>query len=352
MSNFFKKIKNLFSGNMVVALSPKKEKIKRIVKYSFCFGLPLLGAVLGSTFGIIEYNKNKTPQTDIIVEVNKDKVNRRVYLISNDNLTVPLSVSLEKKSTLQEQILDVYNLLKEDSKASNNYLKGFIKDEVKMNKMEIKDNILSLDFSTNIFSDSFNQNKVLEALTMSFISFDEVDGIEIFINGTKLNEMVSNYIPEVLDENYGINQDFYYTSSILGKEKQIVFYSRTYDENNKYIVPVTVYCEKENSINQTFVNATKINQPVSSLLTRIDLYDMLESKQDGENHTYEVTNKALLEEECINKELYELVSLSYDLMGYEEKVSFTLEGEVVAVDGIYSTEDAKVNNIIFNEVKL
>ena len=94
MSNFFKKIKNLFSGNMVVALSPKKEKIKRIVKYSFCFGLPLLGAVLGSTFGIIEYNKNKTPQTDIIVEVNKEKVNSRVYLISNDKLTVPLSVSL------------------------------------------------------------------------------------------------------------------------------------------------------------------------------------------------------------------------------------------------------------------
>ena len=102
MSNIFKKLKNVMNGKMVVALSPKKEKIKKIVKYSFCFGLPLLGAILGSTFGIIEYNKKLNPQNEIIVEVTKDEVNRRVYLISNDNLTIPLSVSLEKKSSFEK----------------------------------------------------------------------------------------------------------------------------------------------------------------------------------------------------------------------------------------------------------
>ena len=95
------KLKNLFKGKFFVALSPKREKINKIVKYSFCFGLPLVGAILGSTLGIREYNKNKTPQTDVIVEVTKDQVNRRVYLISNDNLTIPLSVKLDKNATLQ-----------------------------------------------------------------------------------------------------------------------------------------------------------------------------------------------------------------------------------------------------------
>ena len=352
MSNVFKKLKSVMNGKMVVALSPKKEKMKKIVKYSFCFGLPLLGAILGSTLGIMEYNKKLNPQNEIIVEVTKDEINRRVYLISNDNLTIPLSVSLEKKSTIHEQIMDVYNLLKTDSKLQNNYLKGFINKDIKMNKIEVKDNILSLDFSENIFDNEFNNTKVLEALTMSFLSFDEIDGLEVYINGTKLNDMVSIYIPEVLDENYGINQDFYYTSSLIGKEKQVVFYERKYSNEHSYLVPVTVYCDKEQSINQTFVNATKVSQPVSSLLKKISLYNVLENNQDSEEHQYEISKEGLVDEECVNKELFDLLTLSYDLMGYDSKVSFVVEGEVVAVDGIYQEEDTKVNNIIFNEVKI
>ena len=352
MSNIFKKVKSLFKGKMVVALSPKKEKINKIIKYSFCFGLPLLGAVLGSTLGIMEYNKNKEPQSNVVVELKKDQVNRRVYLISNDNLTIPLSVSLDKKATLQEQILDVYNLLKVNSKVSNEYVSGFISDEIKMNKIEVKEGILTLDFSENILSPEFNQNKILEALTMSFVSFEEIDGLEILINGTKLNELVSVYIPDILDEKYGINQNYMYTSSILNKEKQVIFYNRKYNENYEYMVPVTVYCDKGNSVNQTFVNATKVNQPVSSLLTNIDTYKSLENLQSGEEHSYAIKTSGLIDESCVDKELFELITLSYDLMGINEKVSFTLEGEVVAVDGIYQEEDALVNNIIYNSVEI
>lgn len=352
MKKIFSKIKNAFSGKMLVALTPKREKINKIIKYSFCFGLPLLGAVLGSTIGIIQYNKNKIPQTDVVVELTKDEVNRRVYLISTDNLTIPLSVSLEKKTTLQEQLMDVYNLLKVNSKVENEFLKGYIPEDIKMNKMEVKDKILTLDFSENILNDSFNQNKILEALTLSFVSFDEIDGIEVCVNGTKLNEMLTSYIPDILDKNFGINQDYYYTSSIIGKEKQVVFYNRTYSKNYSYMVPVTVYCDKEESVNQTFVNATKVNQPVSSQLKKIETYKALERIQSGEDHIYSINNSGLIDEEVVSKDLYDLVSLSYELMGIEQKVSFTLEGEVLAVDGIYNEEDALVSNIIYNSVEL
>ena len=346
------KIKNILKGKFFVALSPKREKINKVIKYSFCFGLPLVGAILGSTLGIREYNKNKTPQTDVLVELTKDQVNRRVYLISNDNLTIPISVSLNKKATLHEELMDVYNLLKVDSKLSNEHLNGFISNDIKMNKMEIKDRTLYLDFSNNLLNEVSNQNKIIEALTLSFVGFDEIDNLEIFINGTKLNDMVSLFLPEKLDENYGINQDFYYTNSIVGKEKQIVFYSRTYSENHNYLVPVSVYVEKGNSINQTFVNATKVSQPVSSHLKKLEIYNGLEKTQDNEEHVYSITTSGLVSEECVNKELYELISLSYDLMNIEEKVSFVLDDEVVMVDGIYSEEDTKVSNIIINEIKL
>lgn len=346
------KIKNLFKGKFFVALTPKKEKINKIIKYSFCFGLPLVGAILGSTLGIREYNKNKTPQSDVVVELTKDQVNRRVYLISKDNLTIPLSVSLNKKATLQEEIMDVYNLLKVDSNLSNNYLKGFINNDVKMNKLEIKDKVLSLDFSSNILNEMTNQNKIIEALTLSFVSFDEIEALEIYINGTKLNEMVSLYLPDKLDEDFGVNQDFYYTSSIIGKEKQIVFYERTYEENYSYLVPVSVYVNKGENINQTFVNATKVSQPVSTHLKKLDIYKSLENSENNEEHTYSIKTSALVDEECVNKELFDLISLSYDLMKMDNKVSFVLEGEMIPVDGIYNEEDTKVSDIIYNEVKL
>lgn len=352
MGKFISKIKSMFSGKMLVALTPKRQKINKIIKYSFCFGLPLLGAVLGSTLGIMEYTKNKNPNTNIVVELTKDEVNRRVYLISNDNLAIPLSVSLEKKATLQEQVLDVYNLLKVNSKVENDYIKGYIPEDIKMNKMEIKDKILTLDFSESILNEEFNQNKILEALTMSFISFDEIDGVEILVNGTKLNEIITSYIPDILNENFGINQNYLYTSSIIGKEKQIVFYNRTYAENYTYMVPVTVYCDKAESVNQTFVNATRISQPVSSHLKKIDTYKALELNQSGEDHAYAITTNGLIDEDVVNKELFDLVSLSYDLMGINEKVSFTLEGEIIAVDGIYNEEDSLVSEIIYNSVKL
>ena len=174
MSNFFKKIKNIFKGKMFVAYSPKREKANKVIKYTLCIGLPLLGAVLGSTLGIREYNKNKIPETDIVVEMKKDQVNRRVYLISNDNYTNPLSVSLDKKATLQEQIMDVYNLLKVDSKLSNNYVKGFILEDIKMNKIEVKDNyaiveLLKFDEIYNIEDEGFKVNKITSKDTMTII---------------------------------------------------------------------------------------------------------------------------------------------------------------------------------------
>lgn len=346
------KLKNIFKGKLFVALSPKREKVNKIIKHSFCFSLPLLGAILGSTLGIREYNKNKTPQTDVLVEVTKDQVNRRVYLISNDNLTIPLSVSLNKKTTLQEEIMDVYNLLKVDSKISNEYLNGFISEDIKMNKLEVRDNILTLDFSDNILNGVSNQNKIIEALTLSFVNFDEIDSLEIYINGTKLNDMVSLYLPDKLDEKYGINQDFYYTSSIIGKEKQVIFYERTYSENHKYLVPVSVYVEEEKNVTQTFVNATRVSQPVSSHLKKLDIYNGLDNVQDNDEHVYSITSNGLVSEECVNKNLYQLITLSYDLMNIDSNVSFSLDGETIRVDGIYNEEDTKVSNIIVNEIKL
>ena len=60
----------------------------------------------------------------------------------------------------------------------------------------------------------------------------------------------------------------------------------------------------------------------------------------------------MIDEQTVNKDLYELVAFGLHLMGKEENVSFNIEGETLLVDGIYSEEDKSVSSIYYNEIEI
>ena len=87
------------------------KKQKKVLKITSLVALPVLAISLGTTLGIIaSINQNKGNITNDVV-INNNVSKRRVYLISNDLYTVPLTVSLEKKNEIHEEMLDVINLL-------------------------------------------------------------------------------------------------------------------------------------------------------------------------------------------------------------------------------------------------
>ena len=89
------------------------------------------------------------------------------------------------------------------------------------------------------------------------------------------------------------------------------------------------------------------------MLNNLDIYNEINKEQEANTEfNLNVNKSALIDEETVNKELYEIVMLSLDLMNKEPKVNFLLEGETLMVEGIYQEEDIAVSNIDYNEIKL
>jgi len=212
---------------------------KILSKKNLVFIFPFLALVI--TIIAVSTNKDLVkPQT--IETTNEMEVSyKRVYTISEDNsLVVPLTATCPSSSNIAEDMLCVLNLLKEDSPVTSSA--GFtytLNKNVKINAIEIDQNVASIDFSSE-FNDYpvAKERKILESLVWSLSQFDQVDGLIIKVNGLVLEKMPQNNtpLPPLLTKAIGINHylgdsDVYNTTSIT------VFYESEIN-NLSYLVPV------------------------------------------------------------------------------------------------------------------
>lgn len=356
MKNPLKKIKfpKIRKPHFFGAFKTKTIKSK-VLKYSLCIGLPVILAVSGAWLGVLKANQK--PQISDQVNITVETSTRRVYLISDDNLIVPLTVKIDKKPTIQQEIIDVFNLLKVETVLGNTYLRGFIPEETRIQSFEVKDRILNVNFSEELLNyEEKNEVKMLEALTMSFIQFEQVDGVSLFVNDEPLNILpkYQTIVPSVLDADFGINTIFTSPSSMVNKERVTLFYNRNISTEESYLVPVSVYAEKGESNNITFVNALDVKLATSYQLKSLEAYTQISKEQvkSDDKFILNVDPSALIDEVTVNKELYELVCLSLDFMNIDQKVSFQIEGESLSVDGVLEEDSISVNNIVYNSVEL
>ena len=360
MKKWFRKIKDKFSIHLITSFKKQKKdkKIKhltkreKILKYTAIVLFPTLAVTSGVILGFKEYNKNNGNITNE-VEVSTEGIKRKIFLVSKDNYTVPLTINMKQRTTLQQEILDVFDLLKTSSKANSSYVNGFINDETKVLSFKLENKILELNLSKEFLDSSLNDVNIVEALTLTFLQFEEIDELKLFVDGEVLTSYNNIPLPSSLYYNFGINQEVLNIKEMKGKEKVVIFGKRTYDQNNEYLIPVTVFVEAKDSFNETFVNAVNKSFSSSSLLKKVSLYEGLSKEQNpNEEFVFNVNSKALSDEDYVKKDLFDLVSMSLEFMNKEEMVSFTLEGESIQVDGVYELESYSVSSVIINEVEL
>ncbi len=332
----------------------KNVKLRRGLKIASLVVLPLCAIALGTTIGVVVSNeqKQKTSLVDEIVFTD-NYIKRRVYLISEDDYTIPLTVTLDKKNNVHEEMLDVINLLKVSSRASNEYLRGFIPDDTKVNSLTINDGNLTIDFSEDFLSyNEKNESKMIEALTASMLQFEDVDSLTISVEKQIIDCLPNNKTP-INGSEVHLNNIITKSSVLENKELVTVFYQRNYSPSNQYLVPISLYANKGESDNITFVNGLFISLPSYRQLTNLDIYQEISKSQSKRNDfTLTVNQAALVDESTVNKELYDMVMLSLDLMNKQTKVSFDIEGEILSVDGIFQDEEQAVSSIYYNETKI
>lgn len=167
-----------------------------------------------------------------------------IYLLNeNDYLTEVMILVSDKED--YKTVFEIVENLKNNNKYYDS-LKGLIPNNTKINNMELINNILHIDFNSELLNVNEElEGKVIESLVYSIMSIKEIKGIKISIDGEELNNLPKSNIvlDDILTKDIGINKEYNLTSTndIL---KVVLYYYQEID-NNKYYVPVTKYLNQK-----------------------------------------------------------------------------------------------------------
>lgn len=210
-----------------------REKILRKICYTTLIFFILL---VVSTFT----NQEIIPNTK--TEYKNDLVN--IYLLDKNNYLTEVMVLVSDKNDYKV-VFEIVDNLKNNNKYYDS-LRGVIPNNTKINKLELIDDILYIDFNEELLNvNLLQEEKVIESLVYSIMSIKNIKGIKISINGEELKVLPKSNIilNDVLTKDIGINKEYNLTSTsdIL---KVVLYYYQEID-NNKYYVPVTKYVNQK-----------------------------------------------------------------------------------------------------------
>ena len=242
-----------------------------------------------------------------------------IYLIDKDNYLAKTEVELEGKTDL-DKAREIVEILINDGKYEEKIPNGFksvISSNTKIIDISLKDKILKINFNSSLLE--INENKVIESLTYSLTSQENIDGIIIFINDKILN---TNYnIP--LTKEIGINKIFD-LDNIEDVTNVTVYYLNKYNDLT-YYVPVTKYMnDTRDKLTLIIEELNQTSTYTTNLMTFMNNdVKLISSTLEDENLILNF-NEAILEDE------------NYIL----EEVIYTI---------LYSIEDNfEVKSVIFN----
>ena len=179
---------------------------------------------------------------------------------------------------------------------------------------------------------------MIEAITYSLLEFDDVLGVEIYVNG-KLLEYAPNTnkkLPAVLTKDIGINKVYQIDSN---KDiSKVVLYYLTKDEESTYYVPVTKYVnderEKLEIIVDSLANEYFLDSSLISYLnvkTELVSYDILEDSimLYFNEDIYDDASTEYIKDEALNALVYSVFA-NYDTV--ENLKIMVLDKEVFSSD--------------------
>jgi len=333
--------------------------MKKFMKKRFFIFLFPVVAICITVGALVFSNKDEGLKQNFVVEIQKDQTYRKVYMLDGDDYLVPLTFAFDSKELLADDIRYVISMLRDESPLTSKGYSTLLNENVKIQEIELENNILNVDFSKEFKEhDVSKEEQIVESLTWTLMQYDEVNGVTISVDGVKLETLPQSGIalPDVLDKTIGINKYYDTTGNIYNTTSVTVFYEKENFGEMVY-VPVTRRVVEEKNEKMSVYNAMLKDISLMSGLKRIDAIDLIveESVINFEDEELKVSlvTEALMEEGIIDKDIYELLVMTYiDLNDIEVSFTFSVDEEDVSVNGYQSEEDFSVSSIIINEVKM
>ncbi len=257
-----------------------------------------------------------------------------VYLLDSYELLSLAPVGL-LEDKIENKAKEIVDILIQDGPGENKIPSGFksiINQDVVLNDIKFNNGILSLNFSKNLFDTKEEYEiKIIESLIYSLTSIDGVKGIEISLDGKKLEELPKSKLklPKTLDKSFGINKK-YNLSSLDNVNKVTIYYVNKYNDNY-YYVPVTRYLNNSEEKVSIIVEELKDNNYnltglMSFMNSNANLIDMSIEKNEitlnfDKNLYNDQNNKEVF------KEVINTINLSIEATYGISSVSYIVDAE-------------------------
>ena len=328
---------------------------KKLLKRILAISLPILVVGASITTYLVKTNNNDTPVINNNVITNG--VKRQVYLINKNNLLTPLTVVIEKKDIVIDELKELVSLLKEDSNLKNDNFNKVLNKECDIKNITLEDSTVTLNFNESFNNyDAKNEKRIVESLVWTCLQYDEITNVKLQVEDKDLTYMPLNNtpLPSLLNKDIGINSHLCIGDTT--KETVNVFYETTI-EDEKYYVPVSIKVDDLDNNHEEIIKGMTYSLPlytnlkVPSLVNRIEVLKYNEI-DDNNNLNLELSSKALYDEKTIDNSVFNLLVMN--LMFNDdniETVSVSVNEEVLMVSG-YEENTVPVSNITFNEIKL
>ena len=241
-----------------------------------------------------------------------------------------VQITQEKNKELLAKELLTYLILESslESKIPSGF-KAFLPSETQIKSVGLENGVLKVDFSKELLNiDEKLEEKMVEAITFTLTSIDEVENVILYVDGTILTKLpkTGKYLPSTLNRTIGINKE-YDISSYKDVNKVTVYYVDSFNDYF-YYVPVTKYVndsrDKIHIIIDELASNSNYNTNLMSFLnsnTKLLSVSQKEDRLDLVFNSYifdDMDEKYILEEVlytiCIS------VADNYDV----EEVSFTV----------------------------
>ena len=309
----------------------KRMSIKKIIVSTTAIILLLVIYLIPSNRKDIDL-KNNT------LEYSYNNIVSTIYLIDSNNYVARTTIPTCKCEGV-DLAKDLVSGLVIGGPKNNIIPNGFrsiIPPDVSIKNIELKDKILTIDFSKELLEVTKNdEEKMLEAIIYTLTSIDGIDKVIIKVEGealTKLPNSKTN-IPTVLDKSYGINKS-YDLSNLNDIFSYTTYYTSTYN-NNKYYVPVTKYINSKESDTVKVIIKELGSSPIyqTNLMSYLNANATLNSYELLDNNLKLNFNELLLNDlnsKSILEEVIYTISLSMDnIYNNLESVSFLVNNEEI-----------------------
>ncbi len=309
----------------------KKMSIKKIIVSSTAIILLLI-------LYLIPDNKKEVNLKNNSIEYTYNNVISTIYLIDSNDYVARTTISTCKceKEDLARDLVEGLIIGGKKNNIIPNGFRSIIPPDVSIKNIELKDKILTIDFSKELLEvNKKDEEKMIEAIIYTLTSIDGIDKVIIKVEGEVLSKLPNSKInlPTVLDKSYGINKNYDLTN-LNNIISYTTYYTSTYNDT-KYYVPVTKYINsKDNDIVKIIIKELS-SSPIyeTNLMSYLNTNATLNNYELLENNLKLNFNESLLndiDEKNILEEVIYTISLSMDNIYNDlESVSFLVNNEEI-----------------------